>query len=101
MSTQTVPEYSHYSSFKISEPVSVLCSSSATPAFVVPRTVIWKNREYTVKKLGLHHVFRDGKTLFHVFSVMTETIFMRLVLNTDTLFWKLEEIGDIAGAFQM
>lgn len=87
-------ETSSYHLFRISEPVSVICSHSAFPAYVVPKKVVWKNREYVVKKLGLHHVFREGKTLFHVFSVVTETIFMRLVLNTDTLFWKLEEIGE-------
>lgn len=98
MSTQTIHEQGGYSSFKISEPVSVICAHNARPAFVIPQKVVWKNREYTVQKLGLHHVFREGKTLFHVFSVATETLFMRLVLNTDTLFWKLEEIGDVAGA---
>ena len=63
----------------------------------MPQKVLWKNREYVIQKVGLHHVFRQGKTLFHVFSVATENLFMRLVLDTDTLHWKLEEIAD-AGA---
>lgn len=82
---------------RISEPVSVLLQYKSEGAFVIPQTVVWKNREYFIQKVGLHHIFREGKTLFHVFSVATETLFMRLVLNTDTLHWKLEEIAD-AGA---
>jgi hypothetical protein len=42
----------------------------------------------------LHHTFRSGRTLFHVFSVASKSLFFRLVLNTDTLFWRLEEISD-------
>ncbi|GEM_PF-669976 len=99
MATQTIDERKALSSFKISEPVSVLCSYTANPAYVIPQTVIWKGREYVIRKLGLHHVFREGKTLFHVFSVTTDTLFMRLVLNTDTLFWKLEEIWDISSGY--
>lgn len=58
----------------------------------LPKYVIWKNRNHLINKVGLHHHYRMGKTLFHVFSVTTKTLFMRLVLDTDTLDWKLEEI---------
>lgn len=95
MDNQTIHEQA-YSSQRISEPVSVVCAHHAYPTFVTPEKVTWKGREYAIKKLGLHHVFREGKTLFHVFSVTTDTLFMRLVLNTDTLFWKLEEIGELS-----
>lgn len=57
-----------------------------------PRWVKWKNRVYKVKKIGLHHTYHKGTTLYHVFSVVTETLFMRLVFDTETLGWKLEEI---------
>jgi len=57
-----------------------------------PKWVKWKNEVHKVEKLGLHHTYREGRTLFHVFSVTTKTLFMRLVLDTDTLNWKLEEI---------
>jgi hypothetical protein len=42
----------------------------------------------------LHHTFKSGRILFHVFSVASKSLFFRLVLNTDTLFWRLEEISD-------
>jgi hypothetical protein len=47
-----------------------------------------------VEKLGLHHAYREGKTLYHIFSVTTATLFMRLKLDTDNLGWLLEEIED-------
>lgn len=87
-------ETTAYNFFRLSEPVSVVVTSSAFPSYVTPKKILWRGREYKVTKLGLHHVYKQGKTLFHVFSVATESLFMRLVLNTDTLFWKLEEIGE-------
>ncbi len=57
-----------------------------------PKWVKWKNKIYKVEKLGLHHTYREGKTLYHVFSVSTKTLFMRLILDTDTLNWKLTDI---------
>lgn len=59
-----------------------------------PKYVIWKGRNYIILKIGLHHIFREGKTLYHIFSVLTGTIFMRLKFDTDGLSWKLEEISD-------
>lgn len=61
---------------------------------VFPKLVIWKDRVYPIKKIGLHHSYRLGRTLYHVFSVITPTLFLRVVLNTDNLHWKLEEIAD-------
>lgn len=59
-----------------------------------PRWVGWKGTIYKVEKVGLHHTYRKGKTLYHVFSVATKTLFMRLTLDTDTLDWRLTDIED-------
>jgi hypothetical protein len=60
----------------------------------IPKYVIWRGRNYTVTKIGLHHILREGRTLYHVFSVATNTLFLRLRLNADDLHWRLEEISD-------
>jgi hypothetical protein len=60
----------------------------------VPKYVIWHGRSHTVIKIGFHHVYREGRTLYHIFSVIADTIFMRLKFDTDTLGWVLENIGD-------
>ena len=61
---------------------------------VIPKVVIWGGKVHTIVKVGLHHVFRRGRTAFHVFSVASETLFFRLVLDTDKLYWTLKEIAD-------
>ena len=61
---------------------------------VIPKSVTWRNRTYEIIKVGLHHTYRQGRTLYHVFSVSTRTTFLRLVLNTDDLHWVLEEISE-------
>jgi len=60
----------------------------------IPKYVIWKGRSHTITKVGLHHHFREGSTLYHIFSVATNTLFLRLKLDTDNLIWRLEEIEE-------
>lgn len=71
----------------ISEMVTVGMSDS-------PRWVKRKNRIYKITKIGFHHTFREGKTLYHIFSVTSDSVFMKLILNTENLKWILEEISD-------
>jgi len=60
----------------------------------IPKYLIWKGRSHNINKIGLHHKYFDGKTLLHIFSVMTDTLFLRLSFNTDNLNWKLKEISE-------
>jgi hypothetical protein len=59
-----------------------------------PKWVKWKNRIHKVEKVGLHYTFREGRVLYHIFSVSTKTLCMKLRLDTETLNWKLEEVND-------
>jgi len=59
-----------------------------------PKWVKWKNRIYKIDKIGLHYTFREGRVLYHIFSVSTKTLAMKLRFDTETLSWKLEEISD-------
>lgn len=58
----------------------------------IPKYVIWKGRSHTINQIGFHHTFRLGRTLYHIFSVTSGTLFMRLKFDTDVLGWTLEEI---------
>lgn len=60
----------------------------------VPKYIIWKGKSHNITQIGLHHHYREGSTLFHIYSVVAGTIFMRLKFDTDILSWKLEEISD-------
>lgn len=75
-------------SLKINEKVTVGMVNE------IPKYVLWRGRSHTVTQIGLHHLYREGKTLFHIFSVVADTMFMRLKLDTDNLTWRLEEQSD-------
>lgn len=79
---------------KVLSPVSVGVSFDHTKRRISPRWVVWDGRLHSIINVGLHHTYRAGRTLYHVFSVASKTLFFRLVLDTDTLHWKLEEISD-------
>jgi len=79
---------------KVSVPVSVNLVFDHKIRRVFPKSVVWEGKNYPVAKIGLHHTYRQGRTLYHVFSVACPSIFFRLVFNTDNLFWTLEEISD-------
>ncbi|MDO8551827.1 MAG: hypothetical protein Q7S03_04085 [bacterium] len=79
---------------KIDAPVSVSLVFDHKLRKVFPKYVGWDGKMYLITKIGLHHTFRLGKTLCHVFSVESPALSFRLVLNTDTLHWRLEEISD-------
>lgn len=79
---------------KISAPVSVTLVYNHHQQRSLPTTIIWEGKKHTVVTLGLHHTYRQGRTLYHVFSVASQTLFFKLVLNTDNLHWWLEEIAD-------
>ena len=79
---------------KIDIPVSVRLTFDCSTKKVFPHEVIWSGKNYRITKVGLHHYYRQGRTLYHVFSVASREMFFRLVFNTDNLFWRLEEVGD-------
>ncbi|EKE13169.1 MAG: hypothetical protein ACD_13C00073G0002 [uncultured bacterium] len=79
---------------KIKAPVSVISVYDHKKRVFRPSAVIWEGRRYKIVKLGYHHAFRTGKTFFHVFSAASETVYFKLVLNTDNLSWEVEEISD-------
>jgi hypothetical protein len=59
-----------------------------------PKYVLWNGRSHNITQVGLHHLYREGRILYHIFSVVSGTLFLRLKLNTENLYWRLEEIQD-------
>ena len=79
---------------KISEPVSVKMIFDHLLGKARPEQILWHNKVYPVTQVGLRHVVRDGRKLFHIFSLASNAIFLRLSLDTEKLSWTLEEISD-------
>ena len=78
----------------LQEKVTVNLVSNCRTGQVLPKHLGWRGRSYTINKTGLHHTYRSGRTLIHVFSVTDGNTFFRLELNTDTLLWTLTEVSD-------
>lgn len=79
---------------KIKSPLSVITTFDHKKRVVNPNIIKWDGKIYKIKKVGLHHTYKKGRTLFHAFSVNSDQLFFKIILNTETLFWELEEISD-------
>ena len=78
----------------IQEKVSVTTVFDSGTNQVIPKHLKWQGRLRTINQVGLHHTYRTGRTLIHVFSVTDGTTFFRLELNTENLHWLLTEVSD-------
>jgi hypothetical protein len=74
--------------------VSVVSYFDHKNLLFLPKTLIWNNRFYKINRIGLHHEYKKGDVLYHIFSVTTDSLFLRLNFNTKNLNWHLEEISE-------
>ncbi len=79
---------------KIKAPVSVVCLYDHKKRLFKPSTVIWEGRKHKIVHQGYRHSYYAGKTLFHVFSAVSETVYFKLLFDTAALSWELEEVSD-------
>ena len=75
----------------IDEQISVALLFNHLKRLVTPSVIYWHGRRYTITKVGLHHTVREGRVLFHIFSVTDGTTFFKLQMDTETLGWRLLE----------
>jgi hypothetical protein len=79
---------------KINEQVDCICIYKRVGGSVMPYKIRWNGRIYKITKVGYHHKRRDGRYIYHIFSVATNTLFFKLKLDTETLHWYVEEVSD-------
>lgn len=79
----------------IDESVSVDLLSNHTSGAVYPWVIHWRQNRYIISKVGLHHTTREGRTLYHIFSVSDGNTYFKLRFDTDTLGWRLLEVDGI------
>ncbi len=60
----------------------------------------WQNRDYLLGPVDFHHTSWAGRTRLHYFSLCDQelTICFKLLFDTETLQWTLEEVADALGA---
>jgi len=73
----------------IAEKVSVTLQDNT------PTQIVWKNRDYKITKVGLRHDYLEGKTLIHIFSCLSDDLFLKLKFNTKKLSWNLIEVSQM------
>ena len=76
----------------INETVSVMLLTNHLQKTVSPSVLSWRGRRYRITNVGLHHTVREGRVLFHYFSVTDGATFFRLRFDTETLGWRLLEV---------
>lgn len=79
---------------KINLPVSVVSIFDHKKQLSYPLKILFEGKTHPLVKLGYHHTSREGRVLYHIFSVVSPSLFFRLKLNTESLSWSLEEISD-------
>ena len=79
---------------RLAAPVSVLLLYDHISGQVRPWRLRWDGEGHQVLRVGLHHTYRRGRALIHVYGVVTDSLYYRLELDTETLRWTVEEISD-------
>jgi hypothetical protein len=59
-----------------------------------PKAILWKDNKYPITKVAYHHKFKIGDAWTHVFSLMSETKFIKICFDGKTLEWTLQEFID-------
>ncbi|OGG03575.1 hypothetical protein A2W14_03285 [Candidatus Gottesmanbacteria bacterium RBG_16_37_8] len=79
----------------INEKVSVLSFYDRNKGTALPIKLFWQGRAYKIKQVGYHWPARLGRKLVHNYCVVTENnTSFKLVHDTETLHWTLEEVID-------
>ncbi len=80
----------------VNEAVSVTLWSNHRTKKTVPYSLYWNGRRYHITTIGLHHTVWEGRRLFHIFSVSDGSNFFKLLMDSETLGWKLIEIDSLS-----
>lgn len=79
---------------KLYETVDVITIYKRLSGKTTPYKIRWNGRPYLITKVGYHHKVREGRTVYHIFHVCSDTLAFRLKHDPDTLSWTLEEVSD-------
>lgn len=79
---------------KINEKIDVITIFKKYPAKVSIYKIRWNGRDHFITKEGYYHKVREGRKVYHIFSVCSATLAFRLRFDPETMYWNLEEISD-------
>lgn len=61
---------------------------------MLPLKFKWKNRDYNITEITLHHTQMIEGVINHIFCVIAGGSIAELHFNTKTLIWTIEQIQD-------
>ncbi len=76
------------------DPIDVLARFTRNPLCVTIRSVTYRGRKYVIQEVSYAYLVRKGRTLLHIFWATAQGITFKLVLNTESLAWTIQEIHD-------
>ncbi len=78
---------------KINEKVDVITIFKHEEGLSIYK-IRWHGRDHKITQFGYHHKNKEGRFVYHYFSVCTDTLAFKLRLDTETLSWTLKEVSD-------
>lgn len=58
------------------------------------KKIRWRGRIYDITQMAYHYKIWNGRTRLHKYAVSAETLDFRIIFDTESLFWTLEEVSD-------
>lgn len=79
---------------QLHEKIDVLAVYNRLGEIVTIHKLKWQNRVYKITKQVYIYKRREGRNIHHVFHVSNATLHFKILFNTETLSWWLEEVSD-------
>ncbi|GDX61961.1 hypothetical protein LBMAG33_2710 [Candidatus Levyibacteriota bacterium] len=80
---------------EINEPISVIFIYNSKKRYAKPYKINWKEKDYIVEEVCIHY-FQEKKGIFHhIYVIKSGNTIMEIIMNSRTLFWEIERIGDL------
>jgi hypothetical protein len=74
--------------------VDVSARFTHDPPRATIRSVTYRGHKYVIQEVSYAYCVRKGRTLLHIFWASARGITFKLVLNTESLAWTIQEIHD-------
>lgn len=78
----------------IDEPVSVIAIFGKGYQSIRPFKMQWHDKDYLIRQVGYVHKYKEGVTMWHVFSVTDGINFFELKFNSEELKWILGRVSN-------
>lgn len=79
---------------RTNELVKVLTVYDPERGRTIPHRIKWQNTVHTIRTISYYHRERRGQALFHIYHVNDGRCDFRILCDSESLSWKLEEVID-------